>query len=241
MLNNQELLIILPVPFAAIVILLIYLVLRTKRFYFIRHGETLLNEQHIHQGSEGALSEAGRNQAQMVGQFLKRFPIGRILSSEYPRARETALAINTYLKVPIVYTALLSERRNPVDIVGQKRDDIGIKRIMDQMDRTYHTDEYRFSNEENFVEVKERARKCLNFLVLHGTRETAVVTHQVFLKMLVAYLLYREGLHAGDFAKVSWFNYSDNAGITICEFRPWKLFSRTRGWSVVSFNAQPHN
>ena len=103
----------------------------------------------------------------------------------------------------------------------------------------YHSDEYRFSDEENFTEMKLRARKCLNLLARQGARETVVVTHHVFLKMLVAYLLYRENLHATDFVKLSFFNYSNNASITICEFNPWKILSPTRGWNVMSYNEQP--
>jgi hypothetical protein len=54
--------------------------------------------------------------------------------------------------------------------------------------------------------------------------------------MLVAYMLYRERLHAGDFTKVTFFNFSDNAGITLCEFHPWKIFSATRGWEILTYN-----
>ena len=42
-----------------------------------------------------------------------------------------------------------------------------------------------------------------------------------------------------DFTKLAFFNVSDNAGITVCEFHPWKLFSPTLGWEVVSYNEQP--
>jgi len=107
------------------------------------------------------------------------------------------------------------------------------------MDNAYHEDDYRFSDEENFMDLKKRARKCLNLLARQGAQETAVITHHVFLKILVAYLLYRERLHAADFAKLAFFNVSDNAGITICEFHPWKIFSTTLGWEVVSYNEQP--
>jgi hypothetical protein len=57
--------------------------------------------------------------------------------------------------------------------------------------------------------------------------------------MLIAYLLYRNSLHASDFVKLSFFNASDNAGITVCDYKPWKMFSRTRGWEIVSYNHQP--
>ncbi len=217
----------------------IVLLARPRRFYFVRHGETILNAEHIRQGEEGALSKKGREQAEKVGQYLKRFPIERIISSTYPRARETATIVNTHLKVPIIYSPLLAERRNPSEIIGKNRDEPDIVRIIDQMDLAYHEDDYRFSDEENFIDLKKRAKKCLNLLARQGTFETAVVTHHHFLKILIAYLLYRERLHAADFTKLSFFNVSDNGGVSICEYHPWKMFSATRGWEVISFNENP--
>ena len=223
---------------AALVVIGAVLLGRPRRFYFVRHGETILNAQHIRQGEEGGLSENGKRQAEKVGKYLKRFPIERIISSTYPRARETAEIINTHLNVPIIYSSLLGERRNPSEIIGRKRDDRDVASIIDHIDLAYHKDDYRFSDEENFVDLKKRARKCLRFLARRWTRENVVITHHVFLKMVVAYLLYRRRLHAADFAKLSFFNMVDNAGITVCEFHPLKLFSRTFGWEVVSYNEQ---
>ncbi|MFA6502767.1 MAG: histidine phosphatase family protein [Candidatus Paceibacterota bacterium] len=222
-----------------VAVLLVLYFMRTRRFYFIRHGETVLNAEHIRQGTEGSLSPRGREQAKQTGHYLQRFPVGRIIASSYPRAVETAKILDEYLRVPIVYSDLLIERRNPSEIIGKHTDDPEVVRIVDQMDLAYHDDDYRYSDEENFADLKRRARKCLNLLARQGVRETVVVTHHVFLKMLVAYLLYRERLHAKDFVKLSFFNYSNNASITVCEFHPWKIFSPTRGWEVVSYNEQP--
>ena len=224
----------------ALVVIFIVFRMRPRRFYIVRHGETLMNAQHIKQSADGALSEHGRRQAERVGIYLKHFPIERIISSTYPRAKETAEIINTHFKVPIMYSTLLVERQSPSEVIGKDRDDPSIVRIIDQMDLAYHEDDYRFSDEENFIDVKKRARKCLNLLARQGALETAVVTHHVILKMLIAYLLYHKRLHAADFAKLSFFNVSDNAGITICEYYPWKFLSPTRGWEVVSYNEQPN-
>lgn len=225
--------------FAVIALFLVFVLMRPRRIYFVRHGETILNAEHIRQGSAGTLSEKGRQQAENVGMYLKQFPIRRIITSTYPRAEETAALINTHLKVPILRTPLFIERRNPSELIGKHTDDPEAVRIVDQMDLSYHEDEYRYSDEENFVDLKARARKCLNLLARQGTRHMVVVTHHHFLKICIAYLLYRERLHAADFAKLSFFNISDNAGITICEFHPWKVFSPTRGWEVISYNEQP--
>lgn len=223
----------------ACVIILVLIRMQPRRFFLIRHGETLLNHEHIRQGEEGTLSEEGRHQAERVGKALSSLHIKRILSSTYPRAQETAQIVNTYLKVPIVYSKILTERRNPSEIIGKSTHDPDVIRIVDQMDTAYHDDDYRFSDEENFSDEKERARKCLNLLALQSARENVIITHHHFLKMLVAYALYHERLHASDFIKVSFFNVSNNAGITVCEYHPWKMFSKTHGWEVLSFNEIP--
>jgi len=223
----------------AVAVIVVLLLMRTKRFYFVRHGETLLNAEHIRQGEEGGLSQVGKRQAERVGEVLKSLPIERVISSTYPRAKETALILKKYLRVPITYSPLFAERKNPSEIIGKSTRDPEVMRVVDEMDLAYHEDDYRYSDEENFIDLKQRAKKCIALLARQGTNETAVVTHHHFLKMLLAYMLHRERLHAKDFVKLSYFNVSDNAGISVAEFHPWKMFNTARGWEVVSFNQQP--
>lgn len=218
---------------------IILLVMRPRRFYFVRHGETILNARHIRQGEGGGLSEKGRQQADRTGKFLSQFPITKIIASPFERTRETAGIINRYLKVPTSYTPLLGERRNPSEIIGKSGETPEVARIVDEMDKAYHDDNYRFSDEENFTDLKHRARACLSFLERQGGHDTCVVTHSLFLKMLIAFLLYRNRLHASDYAKLAFFNAADNAGITICEYNPWHMFSETRGWTVLAYNERP--
>lgn len=229
-----------PVVFGVLVCLVLGFALlsRPRRFYFIRHGETLLNARRIRQGKEGALSDKGREQAAQVAKELKHHHIEAIISSDYPRALETSEIIKKELHIPIFPSELFGERRNPSDIIGRSTKDPEVERIVDQMDLTYHEDDFRHSDEENFNDIKKRARKCLALLARQGAPQTMVVTHHHFLKMLLAYMLYGEDIHAGDFIKLSFFNVSDNAGVTICEFYPLHFFSETKGWKVVSFNEQ---
>ena len=145
--------------------------------------------------------------------------------------------IDSSVQLPSVFEAILL--KNPKEIIGKDTHDSEVTRIVDQMDNAYHEDDYRFSDEENFNDLKKRARKCLALLARQGAQETAVITHHHFLKMLVAYMLYRERLHSSDFTKLTFFNVSDNAGITVCEFHPMEMFSATRGWRVISYNEQP--
>lgn len=213
--------------------------MRPRRFYFVRHGETLLNAAQVKQGAEGKLSELGRQQAAKIGALFAPLAIKKVISSPYERARETAEIINKKLGVSIMYTPLLSERRNPSALVGRSMHDPEVARAIDQMDLAYHDDEYRYADEENFQDLKMRAKKCLRYLARKGSTQNCVITHHAFLKMLLSYMLHREALHSPDFIKLSFFNTSDNGGISVCEFHPWKFFSKTRGWEIVSYNEQP--
>lgn len=214
--------------------------MRTKRFYFVRHGRTILNAKGIRQGSGGGLDSTGREQALSAGVYLSTADIQRIIASPYERTRETANLINKSIQTKILYSPLLAERRNPSEIVGKSGDDPVVRDIVDQMDRAYHDDTYRFSDEENFIDLKKRARKCLAFLRRRPEQRLCIVTHSIFLQMLLSFLLYRKALHAKDYTKLSFFNPADNGGITICEYRPWfSWFSETRGWSVIAYNEKP--
>ncbi len=227
------------VGFAFAVLVFTYFT-RPRRIYLVRHSETEANAKRIRQGEAGSLSEAGRIQAKAVGEYLAQFPIRSIISSPYPRAVETAVLINERLKVPLIYSPLLVERRNPSAVVGKQDEDPAVLKVIDHIDRSYHKDDYRYSDEENFADLKGRARRCLSLLAHQGSHDVCAVTHGIFLKMLIAYLFFREDLHANDYAKLSFFNVSDNAGIVICEYNPRRMFSATRGWSVIEYNVTPY-
>lgn len=214
--------------------------MRPRRIYFVRHGETEANVKRIRQGTEGGLSENGRAQAAAAGEYLSRFPIRAIIASPLARAQETAAIINARLKVPLAYSPLLVERRNPSEVIGKSESDLPIARIMDSIDRSYHADDYRYSDEESFTDLRERAKRCLDLLAQQGAHDLCVVTHSIYLKMVIAYLLYRDAFHAGDYIKLSFFNASDNGGITICRYNPWRAWSHTRGWSIIEYNVTPY-
>lgn len=222
-----------------LVVIFVFSLMRPRRFYFIRHGETLLNAAHVKQGAEGGLSEVGKRQASAVGTMLAPLRIQKIISSPYERAKQTVDIINEQLHVPTLYTHLLAERRSPSDIIGKDRDDPATILISDQIDLAYHADDFQHLDEETFIDMKKRARACLRYLILHSATRNCVVTHHVFLKMMLSYMLYREELHVRGFIKLSFFNVSDNGGVSICEFHPWKILFKNRGWEIVSFNEQP--
>jgi len=204
----------------------------TKIIYFVRHGQTENNAQNIKQGTEGSLTERGRAQAL---ETAKRFPKekGRpeiIIASSYERARETAEIIAAELNLKIKYTDLLVERRNPSEVIGHWGGEQKVKNIMDRMDRSYHPDNLRISDEENFTDLKKRAKKLLSYIKRRRQSRIIMVTHSNFLKLVISYMLHGDSLTAIDYAKLSFFNPINNAGMAICTYThhwfkkdEWKL------------------
>src|SRR3989338_1862110 len=208
----------------------------TKIIYFVRHGETELNAKGIRQGPEGSLSAKGREQALATA---KRFPKhkGRpevIISSTYQRTKETANIISEELKMPVEYCDLLVERRNPSEIIGHEGGEREVRKIVDQIDKSYHTDDLRYSDEENFEDLKERARKLLFYITERPEERIIMVTHGIFLKMVVSYMLHGEKLTASEYNKLSYFNPIDNASMAICSYTTH--FFKKDEWKLIVWN-----
>ena len=208
----------------------------TKLIYFVRHGETILNAKNIRQGPEGSLTQKGRDQALATA---KRFPKhkGRpqvMIASPYQRTKETAEIIAKELNMKIEYSDLLVERRNPTEIVGHWGQEPEVKHIIDQIDKSFHADDLRVSDEENFIDLKTRAKKLLKFISWRSEKRIIMVTHGIFLKMVVAYMLYGEKLTASEYNKLSYFNPMDNASMTICSYK--SHWFKKNEWKILVWN-----
>jgi broad specificity phosphatase PhoE len=208
----------------------------TKLIYFVRHGETENNALGIRQDAKGALTEKGRTQALATA---KRFPKHKgcpqiIIASPYERTKETAAIIATELHLRVKYSNLLTERRNPSEVIGRSGSDPEIKQIIDRIDNSYHADDLRFSDEENFSDLKKRAKKLLRYITWRPQKRIIMVTHKIFLKMVVAYMEYGDTLTASEYNSLSYFNPIDNAGMAICSYT--HHFLKKDEWKVLVWN-----
>lgn len=207
-----------------------------KLIYFVRHGETILNAKNIRQGPDGALTERGRAQAL---ETAKRFPKkkGRpevIIASPYQRTKETAEIIATELNMPVEYSDLLVERRNPSEIIGHAGNEPEVKQIVDRIDKSFHADDLRYSDEENFIDLKNRAKELLDYIIERKEKRIIMVTHGIFLKMVASYMLYGEALTASKYNSLSLYNPVDNASMAICSYTThfWKM----NEWKILVWN-----
>ena len=207
-----------------------------KLIYFVRHGETESNVKGIRQGTEGALTEKGRAQALATA---RRFPKRKghpqvIISSPYERAKETAEIIGKELKIPIKYSDFLVERKNHSQIVGHSGEEKDVRKIVDLIDKSFHDDDLRYSDEENFIDLKDRARKLLKYVGRRREKRIIMVTHGIFLKMIVSYMLYGKKLTASEYNELSYLNSIDNAGMAICSYTTH--WFRRNEWKILAWN-----
>jgi broad specificity phosphatase PhoE len=91
---------------------------------FIRHGETALNAARTLQPADTPLGERGVLQAQAVAARLATAGLAAVLSSDLPRALQTAQAIAAAAGVPLHTSALLHER-NFGTLRGRPYDELG--------------------------------------------------------------------------------------------------------------------
>lgn len=207
-----------------------------KLIYFVRHGESANNASNLRQGSAGGLSETGQEQARFVGERFKDSSIDVLLVSPYDRAKETATIINTELRKPIEYTDLLVERKNPSEIVGKNADSEEVKKIMDIIDRSFHEAHFRYSDEENFSDLKRRAQKLLDFLSRRSEQRIICVSHRIFLKMVLSYIEHNGNIDSHQFAVLDFHTKVENTAITLCKFNIWKKFVGKNPWKILVAN-----
>ena len=90
----------------------------------VRHGETLLNASRTLQPADTPLGPRGLAQARALAGRLAGEAIGAILSSDLPRAWQTATAIGERCGVAVTAEPMLQER-NFGDLRGQPYDGLG--------------------------------------------------------------------------------------------------------------------
>jgi broad specificity phosphatase PhoE len=91
---------------------------------WLRHGETALNASRVIQPADTPLSERGRAQAAAAARRLAALGPVAVVSSDLPRARETAEAVAAAVGLTVLTEPLLRER-NFGTLRGRSHDSLG--------------------------------------------------------------------------------------------------------------------
>jgi broad specificity phosphatase PhoE len=199
-----------------------------KRIYFVRHGESEGNIGSIRQTAATSLTDKGRMQAEDVGERCAKLPIEVVISSTMNRAKETCEIILKHINKKVEYSELFVERRRPSEVLGKPKDDSFSLKAEEAILKNYHLPGFRFSDEENFEDQKERAKAALEYLANRPEQNILVVTHGFILRIIMAYVVFGEKLTGEECTRFIQTFRMANTGITAFDYKEdgqWKLWT----------------
>lgn len=187
----------------------------TKKVYFIRHGESEGNSRRVRQGASSSLTAKGKQQAVFIAERCTKFPVEVIISSTMNRAKETATIIGEKTNKPIETSDLFVERRRPKEQMGKSKDDPQALEAEKAIRKSFHIEGFRFSDEENFDDLKSRAKEALNFLEQRAEEHILVLTHGFFMRIVMAYAVFGDKLTGDGCEQFIRAFQMENTGITV--------------------------
>ncbi len=207
-----------------------------KRVYFVRHGETDSNVDGMFRGRAAQLTEAGKAQAAQVGERLKRLGVETLISSDYPRAEETATIIGEHAGLTHTPSALFGEWREPSSFGQKHKTDPLVAKGLEAIVAAHHEGDGHFvwHDEESFPAMRERAEEALALLAQQGTDRIAVVSHGGFLQVLMGTIVLGDDFSASAFERFMQQFAVHNCSITFAVLLP------EGGWKLVTWNDRAH-
>ncbi len=201
------------------------------KVYFVRHGQSEYNVLRKHHHQHVGLTKLGSMQAKTVARRLKKLSIDVILSSNFKRASQTAEIIAKELHRKVDHVELFHEIITPSQLWSEKHDSEKAIKIKKNIRKHIDDPAYHYSNEENFFDVINRAKKAWDYLSLCKQNHIVVVTHESFLRVLIIYLLLKDRLRYDFYERFSEVFKLNNASITLCEK------TANENWYVIMWNS----
>jgi len=208
-----------------------------KKVYFVRHGESEGNAGPIRQTASASLTKKGKSQAAFVAERCAKLPIEIIVSSTMNRAKETAQIISDKISKSLEYSALFVERRRPSEVLGKRKDDPIALEAEKAIYDNFHLPEFRFSDEESFEDLKNRAKNVLDYLAKRPEENILVVTHGFFMRIIMAYVLFGEKLTGEECVRFIRVFHMENTGITVLIHEPE---DKSSPWWLWVWNDHAH-
>ncbi|OGZ07165.1 MAG: hypothetical protein A3D65_05165 [Candidatus Lloydbacteria bacterium RIFCSPHIGHO2_02_FULL_50_13] len=200
----------------------------------------MTNATKINYGPTVPLTDRGKAQARIVGKRLASLMPKRLIASPYERAKETGSTIAEEVGLPLEHSDLFIERRAPSVVRNRHGEEPEVQRIWKAIAENADIPDWHHSDEENFSDLRGRAKVALCFLETIPEDPTIVVTHGLFMKMLLAHILLGAKLDG----RIFWDCFVPakniaNTGIMHLEYT--ENFHKTgMYWKLVSWNDHAH-
>lgn len=203
------------------------------KVYFVRHGESILNQQEIHQNGKVRLSNEGLKQAKKVAKRFQHVPVDVIISSSFIRAHQTAHEIGKKLNQDVITSELFVEFKRPTGIEGRSLYDPEVMAIKKKIVDNWHDPQWRYEDEETFYDIRDRAQEAIANIVARKDENILVVLHGQILRMMIAIMLFGKDVTIPQFQSMQRFLHLSNTGVTVCTYTE-------NQWSLLTFNDHSH-
>lgn len=211
---------------------------QNKAVYFVRHGQSEHNIAPVFQGADSRLSKQGIAQAQAVADRLTNVSFETLISSPFPRAKQTAEAIAKKTGHSITPSDLFVERKKPSSIEGQPYVDEAARKTYDDYVQTLFKPGERVEDGENYTDLVARADKALRYLLDRPESTMVVVTHGWFLRVIIARVMLGEQLTGETLQRFEELISIGNTSVTVLNYRD--AFEEDFRWRVWTLNDHSH-
>lgn len=205
----------------------------SKLIYFVRHAESDANVN-PQARSLNPLTENGLQQAQTVANRFKHIRIERLIQTSKMRSRQTAEAISAVLNIQAEENDLFIERVGEFEAMFEHKH-LPHAELTEAMKKKLNKEHWDYSKQELFEDLLDRVKKATEYLENVPEERIAVVTHGAFLKVFIAYIMFKDALT--EELAVTFMDHiaSSNTGITLC-----KSYTGTQRWRLLTWNDQSH-
>lgn len=209
------------------------------KIFLVRHGKTDSHLENKRQTPDTPLGELGISQAKLVAERLVDIKADILLSSNWPRAKQTAEIISKATGLDLVIYPELHEQDKPRSVVDVADDsEINKKFIEERRIAGENLDfDWKFDNEgESLNELLARSRMVANDLATKYPGEKLIaVTHGIFIAAMITSIILGADAHKKSvldfFSSLSF----HNAGISTIEYD-----EETGKWQLISLNDHSH-
>ena len=207
-----------------------------KTIYLVRHGESEGNVGPAYQGDTAPLTANGEEQARFIAERVCSLKVDALVASSILRAQQTATFIADATGLPIETCDSFVERRRPSVQVNNLKNSPESQEAEREIMKSSGISGYRYSDEENFDDLKERAGEALAYLENHTSQAIAVVSHGVFLRNLLARVIFGNDMTGKECTAILETFIASNTGLTVLTHDA----NRPKPWQVLSWNDHAH-
>lgn len=159
-----------------------------RKIFLLRHPATMLcGHKRLVGQLDVPLGENGMQECMEIAQYLSRYPIKKVFSSNLRRTVTLANEVADYLQVPVAYLAGLNEISlgdwDGLYVSAIKRD-----HSEEYEERGRDILSYRIPNGENFYDLQKRAVEAFQSII-ETPGDLAIVAHASVNKVLLSYIL----------------------------------------------------